>query len=157
MPLQGPYAVPSPAMRAPGLGALGSLPSAEALGFDMSALRAYHRPSRQGHAKSKHDRPGRDGISKPSVLTLGMAIVKKRVPEVAGAPEGTADEHPCVPIISATRRRTAARVSRLFRINSLDGKCSHVVHKYISYTYPCLPVGLRSHAFRRMFAFQRNQ
>ena len=32
--------------------------------------------------------------------------------------------------------------SRLFRINSLGGNCSHVVDKYTSYTYPCLPVGL---------------
>jgi hypothetical protein len=35
-------------------------------------------------------RPGRDGISKPSVSTLGMAVVKKRVSEVAVAGEGTA-------------------------------------------------------------------
>ncbi len=55
-----------------------------------------------------------------------------------------------------TCRRAAARVSRLFRINSLGGNCSHVIDKYISYTYTSLPVWLRSYGFRRMFAFRRN-
>ncbi len=54
-----PYAVPSPAAAGSGTRAWDSLPSAEALGFDMSALRAYHRASWQGHVKSKDDRPGR--------------------------------------------------------------------------------------------------
>ena len=41
----------------------------------------------------------------------------------------------------------------LFRINELGGNWSHVIDKYISYTYPYLPVGVRWHYFRRMFAF----
>ena len=44
----------------------------------MSALRAYLRNAR----------PGRDGISKPTVSTVGMAIVKKRVPEPASRAKG---------------------------------------------------------------------
>src|SRR6202043_1289423 len=32
--------------------------------------------------------------------------------------------------------------TRLFRISGLGGNCSHVVDKYRSYAYPCLPVGL---------------
>jgi hypothetical protein len=42
---------------------------------------------------------------------------------------------------------------RLFRINGLGGNCSHVVDKYTSYTYPFLPVRVRWHYFRLMFAF----
>src|SRR5580700_2080966 len=47
--------------------------------------------------------------------------------------------------------------SRLFRINGLEGNCSHVVDRYIGYTYPSLPVGVRPRYFRRMFAYRRNR
>src|SRR5271165_5245146 len=42
---------------------------------------------------------------------------------------------------------------RLLIINDLGGNCSHAIDKYASYAYPCLPVGVRWHGFRRMFAF----
>src|SRR5271167_2796564 len=43
--------------------------------------------------------------------------------------------------------------SRLFRINGLAVNCWRVIDKYGSYSYPCLPVGVRWHYFRRLFAF----
>jgi hypothetical protein len=45
-------------------------------------------------------------------------------------------------LVRGPGHRRQKQNSRLFRINSLGGKCSHVVDKYIGYTYPCLPVGL---------------
>jgi len=44
-----------------------------------------------------------------------------------------------------------------FVFYDLCGNFPHVIDKYISYTYPFLPVGVRGHYFRRLFAFQRNQ
>jgi hypothetical protein len=37
----------------------------------------------------------------------------------------------------------------------LVGNCSHVIDKYISYTYPFLPVGVKGYYFRRMFVSGR--
>ena len=44
----------------------------------------------------------RDGISQPSVSTLGERRHEPRVPE-PGTGAGTADEHPPVPVITATK------------------------------------------------------
>jgi hypothetical protein len=120
--LQGPYAVPSPLVRLRDSASCGNVPSAEALGFDMAALRAHGaltpeqeavipRPvERESPARcdsATRERPSRQGrYIKAHRFNGGDASVMKRGPE---------------PVFRAKRRHTAMFIFRLFAANAAPG------------------------------------